>query len=488
MQLPLPALAVAVEGDLAAELHPRHIHAQKLFPHCMALRRGHLRLFIDDMLEMVDHRAVGDEGQRARQMAVAELAGIVTKEAVCPRPREEFHGHGVHLAALKARPDRLGRDAVAVEIRGKGVARLVRHDLNVVLRAVEVGEDKRNAVLAKARAVAAGPLAGGRQHVQKLVIEHRVEEFAGFGGKRLIEPLALRENVVRGAAGLRVAAAEAKGVIGKGHGIGLAKASGLCLIDGGRDGHDVFDNGGAELLHVLLRVAVAAHAVIAQLGIAVVAQLAAHRVAQLHELVIDLVQLRLVRLVPAALGLPRSQTPRVVRVVFKRGQLRDGVGAAFELDLCAGDQLLIVLHELVFLLQLLDNGGRERLAGDLGVEEHQIAVFRCEFLAERAFQHGSRPRVVIGAKLRPCFVPELLFGVIELVAGVDGVADARERGKRIDVHRQLLLGEERLARGGIIRRGLQPVGQRLQLLLQLVQIGPCIRHFRKFHGNLPSLI
>ncbi len=70
-----------------------------------------------------------------------------------------------------------------------------------------------------------------------------------------------------------------------------------------------------------------------------------------------------------------------------------------------------------------------------------------------------------------CFVPELLLGVIKLVAGVDGVADARERGKRIDVHRQLLLGEEGLARGGIVRRGLQPVGQRLQLLLQLVDQG-----------------
>lgn len=107
------------------------------------------------------------------------------------------------------------------------------------------------------------------------------------------------------------------------------------------------------------------------------------------------------------------------------------------------------------------------MAGDLGVEEHQIAVFRRKFLAERAFEHGSRPRVVISSKLGPCFVPELLFGVIELVAGVDGVADARERGERIDVHRQLLLGKERLARGGIVRCGLRPVGQRLQLLLQL---------------------
>ena len=193
------------------------------------------------------------------------------------------------------------------------------------------------------------------------------------------------------------------------------------------------------------------------------------------------------RLVPAALGLPGRQTHSVVRAVFERGELRDGVGAAFKVDLRAGDELLIVLHELVFLLQLLDDRGREGLAGDLGVEEHQIAVFRCKFLAEWAFQHCCRPCVVIGAQFGPGLVPEFLFSVIELVPGIDRVADARERGEGIDVHRQLLLGEECFARGGIIRRSLQLVGKRLQLLLQFVQIGPCIRHFRKFHRNLPSL-
>ena len=319
MQLPLPALAVAVEGNLAAELHPRHIHAQKFLPDRVALCRGHLRLFIDDMLEMIDHRAVGDEGQRARQMAVAELTGIVSKEAVCPRPCEKFHGHGVHLAALKTRPDRLGRDAVAVEISSESVACLMRHDLNVVLRAVEVGENEGDMVVAEARAVAASAFAGRGEHVQKFVIEHGVEEFTGFGRKRLIEPLALRENIVRGAAGLRVAAAEAECVVRKGHGIGLAEALGLCFVDGCRHGHDVLDDGGAELLHVFLRVAVAAHAVIAHLGIAVVAQLAAHRVAQLHKLIVDLVKFRLMCLIPAALGLPRGQTPRVVRVILERG-------------------------------------------------------------------------------------------------------------------------------------------------------------------------
>ena len=488
MTLPLPALAVAVERDIVAELHPRHIHAQQLFPDRVALRRGHIRLFVDDMLEVVDHRAVRDEGQRARQMTVEEFAGIAAEEALGPRPGEELHGHGVHLARLEARPDVGIRDAVAVEPRGEGMAGLVRHDLDVMLRAVEVGEDKRHMVVAQRRAVAARALAGGRKDVQQLVIQHEVEELAGLRRQGFVEPLALRENFIRRAARLRVAAAEHEGVVGEVHGIGLAEAGGLLFINRGCHRHDIFDDGRAELLHVFLRIAVAAHAVIAQLRIAAVAQLAAHRIAQMHELVIDLVQLRLVRLVPAAFRLPRGKSARVVRAVFERGQLRDGVGAALKFDLRAGDELVIGQHERVFLLQLLDDRRGEGLAGHFGVDEHEVAVLRGEVLAERAFEHCALPCILIGLQLRQRGIPELLFRIIELIAGVDRVADAGERGQRLQVDHQLLLGEERLVRGGIVRRILQLLRHGAKLRLQFFQIRPGIRHFRKFHGSLPSYL
>ena len=61
----------------------------------------------------------------------------------------------MHLAGLQARPDIRLRDTVAVEPGGEGVASLMRHDLDVVLRAVEIGEDERHMVVAQAGAVAA---------------------------------------------------------------------------------------------------------------------------------------------------------------------------------------------------------------------------------------------------------------------------------------------------------------------------------------------
>ena len=82
MLLALPALTLAVERDLAVQLHPRHINAQQFFPGGVALSRGQVRLFVHDMLEVIHHGAIRDKGQRTGQVAVQELAGILAKEAL----------------------------------------------------------------------------------------------------------------------------------------------------------------------------------------------------------------------------------------------------------------------------------------------------------------------------------------------------------------------------------------------------------------------
>lgn len=168
----------------------------------MALLRGHVGLLIDNVLEVIDHRAVGNEGQRPGQMAVAELAGILSKEAVRPRPREELHRHRVDLAGLHAGPYIGVRDAVAVHIGGKGMAGLMGHNLHIVLGAVEVGKDEGHLIIAQTGAVAAARLAGGGQHIHQLIVQHFVEELAGLGGKLLIEFLPCRRIASASPAGL----------------------------------------------------------------------------------------------------------------------------------------------------------------------------------------------------------------------------------------------------------------------------------------------
>ena len=180
--LPLPTLALAVEGDLAG-LQPGHIHPQQFLPDLVPLLVVKLRILVDDMLEMVHHGAVGDEGQGAHQVAVPEFPGIVPEEALRPGPCEEFHGHGVDFAAFQAGPNGRGRDPLPVGKAGESVAGLVGHHFHVVGSAVEVGEDEGNLVVQNAGAVAAAGLAG-------LALHHRADSGGNLRAGRLAEAVA----------------------------------------------------------------------------------------------------------------------------------------------------------------------------------------------------------------------------------------------------------------------------------------------------------
>ena len=477
--LALPALALAVEGDLAVQTHPRHIDAEQLLPHGMALRRGEIRLLIHDVLEVVHHGAVGDEGERVREMAVAELRGILAEEAVAPRPGEKFHGHGVNLARLHRGPHERGGHAVAVQIAGEGMARLVRDDFHVVLGAVEVCEDEGHAVIGNGRAVAAAFLAGRGEHVHQVDAEHRAEELARLGGELVIELFALGQDVVRAAGRARVAGGKAQRLVRKAERIRLAEPLGLCAADAVRQRDEIFHDGGAELLHVRLAVAVALHAVVAERGVALKAKLFAHLVAQVHEPVIDLVHFRLVFLIPAALGLPGGQALGVVGARLEGGELRKRVGAALEGNLRAGQQLFIFLREVIFLLHVRHNHRGEGLAGDLRVQKRQRAVFLLEFGAEGRGEQRFGEGVVVFLELRACAVPEFLFAVVKPVARVDAVADARQRGLRAHMLFELLTAQKRRAGlfiGGSSAKLLRPF---FVLRLHRVQIRALVGHFRK---------
>ena len=54
---------------------------------------------------------------------------------------------------------------------------LVGHDLDVALRAVEIGKDEGHLVVAQHRAVAAACLAGGGQDIHQPIVEHFVEKY-----------------------------------------------------------------------------------------------------------------------------------------------------------------------------------------------------------------------------------------------------------------------------------------------------------------------
>ena len=380
------------------------------------------------------------------------------------------------LAGFHAGPDIIDRDALAVRPGFKGVARLVRHDLYVVLRSVKVGKDERYLIVHDTGAVAAGLLALGGKHVEQLAVEHGPEKLLRFGRKLAVEFHALGQDLIAGPHGTRVAGAEFKRVVGKAHRVLLAQTLCLLAVDLIRHGDEILHHRCAELLHVRLGVAVAAHAVIAQRGVPLVAKLFAHPVAQMDKLVVQSVKRLLVVLVPPALGLPGSQTAGVVRIGFERSQLGEGVGLALKGDLRRGQQLFILLRQLVLLLQLGDDLGGKGLQRDLGVEEHQVSVFLFKVRAEGRSKHRRRPLLAILLQLRAKAVPEFFLPVVERVARIDAVADMGEVRGGVQVLFSLLLPEEHGFCLLIGFSGLQLFGQRAELLFGFLCVRTGIGH------------
>ena len=278
-----------------------------------------------------------------------------------------------------------------------------------------------------AKAVAAALFALGGQHVHQLIVEHHAEEFARFGRQRVVKRLAGVQRVLRSAGRLCFAGAEHHGVVGKAHGIRLAESFRFVAENPVGQRYQIGAHGFAELFYVVLVIAVAAHAVVAQRDIAAVAELFAHRIAQMYELVIQFVKLRLVVFVPLAFSLPRGKASFVVGILFERTDLRDGIALALKRNLRARQQLFIRLHQIVFLLQLRDDFRRKRLELDLGVEEHHAAVFPFEVRAKRTFEQRLCPFLLILLHLGQNGVEEIRLRFIKRVARVDRVAHFHKR-------------------------------------------------------------
>ena len=202
----------------------------------------------------------------------------------------------------------------------------------------------------------------------------------------------------------------------------------------------------------------------------------------MHKLIVDPVKLALVLLIPSALRLPRSKAALVVGVGFERRELGERIYAALKRDLRRGDELIVFGRKIVFLLQLRNDLRRERLERDLGIEEHQRAVFPFKFRAVRRGKHRLRPLLQILLQLRREPVPEAVLPVIKRVTRIDRVAHLSECRKRLNVLEERFLFQKHSLRRFIALRGAQLFGQRADGLLQRLAVGALVGHFTKFQG------
>ena len=205
------------------------------------------------------------------------------------------------------------------------------------------------------------------------------------------------------------------------------------------------------------------------------------------QLVINIIQLFLVVLIPLALGFPGGQAAGIVRVILERAQLGQSVHPTFKRDLCAGQQLAILLGQLVFLLQFLHDIGRECLALNFGVHKHQVAVFFGKVFAVGPCQHGGGPGILPLLDLRHGAVGKFHLFIIELIPRINGMAHAGQGEQGIHMLVQHLLLQKSGAGSGIVGGALQTLGQCGKLFFQGAHVRALIGHFGKFHGFLLSL-
>ena len=481
MGLPLPSLALAVEGDVIGP-QPGHVESQQLLPDHVPLGRTEFGILIDDVLEMVHHGAVGDEAKALGQMGVAEFVGIGAKEQLGPGFSEKFHRHGVDLTALQAGDHALKGDPVPVDVEGKGMSGLVGNDLHVVGSAVEIGEDEGQSGAVDAGAVAAHGLAGLAADVHHLPGHHGVPEFPGLGTKLGVEFRTGGQDPVGVPHGTGVAAPEGQVLVGIAQGELIAHPLGLLHINALAQGDHMGLHGNPELLHILLGVAVALHPVVAQRGVAVVAQLAAHAVPEGHQLVIDGIQLLASLPVPLALGLPGRPANIVVGAELPGFHLGDGAHLPLKGDLGRGDELGVPADQLVLLLQILHQLRLEGPALQLSIQEGHLAILLLQSLAEGAAQQLVGPALLHRLYLRQLPVVKLHLGVVELVPGVDIPADLGHGPH--GPHRpalQLIGSQKRRFSLGKIPGIRQPLRQRRKLRLQRLHVHALILDLRKGH-------
>ena len=112
-------------------------------PCLLSLCRSQLRVFIDDMLELIHHTAVRDKRSRILQMHFHVLLRPVTEEQVHPLLREKLHGHRMDLRGLHADIRMLSDGILCGEIPLERMPTLMRDDVHITAGTVEVGEDKR---------------------------------------------------------------------------------------------------------------------------------------------------------------------------------------------------------------------------------------------------------------------------------------------------------------------------------------------------------
>ena len=251
-------------------------------------------------------------------------------------------------------------------------------------------------------------------------------------------------------------------------------------------GDNVFDHVLAEDGNLLLVVAEAAHAVIAQLDKVLIAHLFGHPVAHMHHPVEDVVQLRLVGLQTPAQDLKALPAGVPVRVLGVFHQHCAGERFAAELKFHAGHQLGVLADKLVLLNHLLHDLLAHGFAADFHGAEQNRGEGLFKLGAERRVEQRALVFHDVIAHLGADFVVIIVFRHIEFICCVDGIAHVGQGGVGVilEVGLQIILsrGEDLLNAVRAADAGDHVLHHSLDLFERYASVGK----LGNFHAFPPS--
>ena len=404
---------------------PGHIFFLKLVPLHGALLGGEVRVFVNNMLEFVHRNAEGNEGQRLLKMSEAVFVGGVAEEAFRIRVAELFHGHGVNFRNICAFGVVCHNRLMAhCAVAGKGVSQLVAENLHIEDSVVEAAEYERSKVFGQARHIAGVRLAGLVGKIHKLVVDHKVDKFAGFGAEVVVHLLRLFDHVILVADRLRVAVREDELLVIR-HKTVYAYALCLRLIELGAEGNKLTENLLAEGRNLLLTVVASALLKVAQRGEGLVAESLSHFGANLDELVEDFLHFLLVLLVELGIFLEcglANLAVGVLKVLLNTVEVELFAGELY----FGGCHKLLILGFKAALLLLKGNKGvvvlvKLSLCGNK-VFLAEVCVKLC---GKGTFDDGFGEAHKGALRLRSALIYKGYFVFVKFVCGVKGVANVR---------------------------------------------------------------
>ena len=292
---------------------------------------------------------------------------------------------------------------------------------------VEAAEYKRSAVLRKVRHISGIGLIGLVFKIHQLMLNHKVDEFAGFGTEIVVHFLCFGNHILFVADGLRVAVGEYKFFIVS-HNMINTDAFCLRFVKLFAKGNKLTANLLAEGSNLLLTVIASSLLKIAQGSKGLVAQRLTHFGTNFYKLVEDFFHLLLVAFIKLGVFFEcclANFAVRVLKVLLNAVKVKL---LSVKLNLCGSHQLLILGFKTAFLLHKRNKSViiLSKLAA--GGNKVFLAEIRINFSGETAidycFGKGDERTLRFGGTL----MNEFDFFLVEFIGGVKSIADMRNGG------------------------------------------------------------